>query len=160
MRLKDHVKYSIIPTAGFSFIDWFYALIFFVTAVFVYIYHVFEYFMKTRDLNIKRMFRFYESLLYEFREGYYLGISIFHTVEILLIVILAAFYTKIGQYILAGLLFHHCLDSVFLIKKRCLFKRSYSIIYYLYVSQYKRSEEFVDMQDKEREIFEGIVNKF
>lgn len=160
MKLKDHIKYSIIPTACISFIDWFYALVFFVIAVFIDIDHVFDYFMKTKDVNIKRMFRFYESLVLEFREGYYLGIAIFHTVEILLVVILAAFYTKMGQFMLAGLLFHQCLDAVFLIQKHCLFKRSYSIIHYLYVSQYKRSKEFVEMQDKEKRIIDDIIHKF
>ena len=159
MKLKEHIGYSLPIGAGIFF--WFdtAALYFMVGAVLLDVDHIFEYWSKTKDINIKRMFEFYDRIAVVFRNRYYLGLSVFHTMEFLIIAIWMSFHTNNGKFLLAGILFHHLLDFIHLQRIHCLSKRSYSLIYYFYVSNLKESNDFKKMCKKEKEIFENILNK-
>ena len=159
MKPKEHIKYSLLPVIVLSYINWVYGLLFFTGAVLIDSDHVLEYYGKTRDFHVGRMLEFYDHLMLEFYNRYYLGISIFHTIEFLFFATWLAFKTENAIYFLTGLIFHHILDFIYLQRINCLFKRSYSLIYYFYVSNLKENNDFKKMCKKEKEIYENILNK-
>ncbi len=157
MELKEHIKYSFPFAIILFYIYGVNSLYFIVTSILIDIDHMIEYLIKAKDLNIKRMFKFYRRLFEVFSGRYYLGIAVFHTIEFIFIVVIIAFYSKAGIFLLVGLLYHHLLDGIFLQRRRCFFTRSYSIVHYLYISRINPSREFLQMRLKEKEIIQNLM---
>lgn len=158
MKIRDHIKYSLLPTIILFYIYKTNALFFFVSTIFIDIDHFIEYVFKTGDFSVKRMFSFYEQIGDELGKSYYLGLSIFHTVEFMLLAAVLSFYADIGKFLLAGILYHNILDFVYLARKGLFFKRSYSIFYYMLIS-YRRSNQFQRMRTREKEIVSNLIKQ-
>ena len=158
MRLKKHIAYSLPVSAGlYLFWDTAGAIYFLTGAVLVDVDHVFEYWVKTKDLNPRRMLEFYERLAVVFQNQYYLGLSVLHTVEFMAIMVWWACYSGPARFILAGLLYHHLLDTIRLMHIKCLFKRSYSIFYYIFKTRIRPDDRFKEVIRREGQIFREII---
>lgn len=91
--------------------------------------HQIFYFVRTGKCDISGMFRYFRDVvdknLYNIP---YLGICIFHTVEFVLLVAVAAVFFPVLGYLLAGIAFHLALDIYALIRLKIPFIRAYSVI--------------------------------
>jgi hypothetical protein len=86
-----------------------------------------------KDYSIKRMFAYHSVLFnrYLHHPGF-LGLSVFHTAEFLLLFFLAAvvYDSTVMMVIFWGMLFHLVLDVLYLVKYGAVFKRAFSIVEY------------------------------
>lgn len=131
MSLIQHIKYSSIPSlilVPFTGVN---ALYFFLASILIDTDHYLGYIWSKRSFSIKGMFQYYDELFRYVKKNPYLGICVFHTAEFLTIFIFLSFYSSIAFYIFLGFIYHLILDTVFLYKERCLFKKANSIIEYI-----------------------------
>ena len=158
MRLTEHIAYSLPVSAGlYLFWDTAGAIYFLTGAVLVDVDHLFEYWVKTKDLNLRRMLEFYERLAVEFRNQYYLGLSVLHTIEFMAIMVWWAHYSGPARFILAGLLYHQLLDAIRLMHTKRLFKRSYFAFYDIFKTRIRPDDRFKEVSLREDQLFREII---
>lgn len=112
-----------------------YSAVFFASSVLIDADHYLDYLYRNgfKDFSIKRMFTFHEKLFPKTRENNFLGLSVGHTAEWLLLVY--------GTYVIThwawleaafwGMIFHLMFDLVYLYRGRRLTSRALSIIEYI-----------------------------
>lgn len=130
MFLIDHIKYSSIPSLILVPLVGIKVLYFFLASILIDLDHYPMSIIATKSFSIKRMFRYHQELFKYVKKNPYLGLCIFHTMEFLAIFIVLSFYSSIAFYILLGLIYHLVLDTIFLYKEGCLFKKANSILEY------------------------------
>ena len=135
MKVEYHVvaggvaSAALIPVLGVN------SAAFFAASVLIDADHYLDYVYRNNftDFSIKRMFAFHDFLYEKTRETPFVGLSIMHTVEFLLLVYAVAALTGLAaiEAILWGLLFHMVLDLIYLYRQGRLFKRALSIVEYV-----------------------------
>ncbi len=95
--------------------------------------HQIFYFIRTGRLDISGMFRYFREDVDEHLYSIpYLGVCIFHTIEFFLLVGLLSLFYPLFHYLLAGLVFHICLDIYDMVRLKVPFIRAYSLIEHLF----------------------------
>jgi len=135
MRLRDHVilgtvaAVSLYPLWGAPR-----SLLFLLAAVFIDVDHYIDYLWRTKgkDWRPSQMFRYYEKFNEHMYDSDNLGFSLFHTLEIFILLFLLAYYINYVFFItiIAGMLFHMVLDMLWLAYYRIFLVRPYSLIEY------------------------------
>ena len=135
MKVEYHVvaggvaSAALIPVLGVN------SAAFFAASVLIDFDHYLDYIYRNNftDFSVKRMFAFNEFLYEKTNETLFLGLSVMHTVEFLLLVYTVAALTGLAaiEAILWGLLFHMVLDLVYLYRQGALFRRALSIVEYV-----------------------------
>jgi len=135
MKLEYHLvaggvaSAALIPVLGVN------SAAFFASSVLIDFDHYLDYVYRNNftDFSVKRMFAFHEFLYEKTNETLFLGLSVMHTVEFLLLVYAVAALTGVAaiEAILWGLLFHMVLDLIYLYRQGRLFRRALSIVEYV-----------------------------
>ena len=88
------------------------ALIIFSAAVLIDVDHYFLYSYLRKDINPKNALLFYinEGKKYQNKKYQYSFLCIFHVFEVLLLLTILSFFSRIALLILIGIIFHICLD--------------------------------------------------
>lgn len=103
-------------------------LLFAVGSVLIDTDHYFLYVVRTGRFDIRGMFRYFEELQPIQHTIPYVGLCLFHTIDFLLLVgIAAALYPSLLP-LLAGLIYHFLLDLIDLRRKGVLFIRAYFLV--------------------------------
>ena len=129
MTLRAH---TIQATAGsvllipFLGVD---TIVFFFSMILIDIDHYFDYVFVCRRFDIKGMFKLHD-FIYKSKESVY-GFSLFHTVEVFLLVFLLGFWSYYFWIILSGFLVHFAFDLYALYMNNAIFGRAFSIIEYI-----------------------------
>lgn len=135
MKLKQHIIYGgvaslcLFPKFGFL------SGVFWAASVLIDVDHYIDYIYQNRFscLSIKQMFTYYDNMLdFKDRQGF-LGLSIFHTIEIITGVYLVSVWvgSDVIKAIFWGMVFHMMLDIIYLLKIKSLFARVFSLIEYI-----------------------------
>lgn len=103
---------------------------FFVASIMIDIDHFFSYYLKHRNFSVRGMFEYHKNLFANRKENPFLDLSIFHTLEFLILILTISCYSEIALFIFWGLIFHVLLDVVYLYKYDFLFGRAWSLIEY------------------------------
>ena len=112
----------------------YYSILFWLASFLVDADHYLDYVFRNgfRDFSIRNMFIYNERLQEFSRDNNFVGLSIMHTVEFILLVYVV--FMLSGwlwlKAILWGLLFHMALDVTYLASQRRLFERALSLIEY------------------------------
>ena len=129
MKLKQHIIYGgvvslcLFPKFGFL------SGVFWAATVLIDVDHYIDYIYRNRfsSLSIKKMF-IYCDIIFDWkdRQGF-LGLSIFHTIEIIMGVYLVSVWVNsdVIKAIFWGMVFHMILDIIYLLNRRSLFVRVY-----------------------------------
>tara|TARA_B100000315_G_C14472381_1_gene538984 strand:+ start:410 stop:904 length:495 start_codon:yes stop_codon:yes gene_type:complete len=135
MKLKHHIIYGgvaslfLIPKFGFL------SGVFWAATVLIDVDHYLDYIYRNRFscLSIKKMFA-YSDITFDWKDKQgFLGLSIFHTIEIIMGVYLVSVWVKsdVVKAVFWGIVFHMILDIIFLLKIKSLFSRVFSLIEYI-----------------------------
>ena len=95
--------------------------------------HYFEFTFVCRRFGIRDMFRYFDWI-WKDRQTVY-GLSIFHTVEIFLLLFILGFWSHYFWLILFGFSVHLMFDLYYLYVHNCFFNRAFSIIEYIIKSK-------------------------
>ncbi|MBI5787537.1 MAG: hypothetical protein HZA78_01590 [Candidatus Schekmanbacteria bacterium] len=129
MSIKHHAVQAAIFSALFApYLGWD-TIVIFLSMLFIDLDHYLDYIIVCRRFGIKSMFKFHDWL-WERRESIY-AISIFHTVEVFLLLFVLGFFKRGFWLILFGFLIHYLADLYFLYKNNSLSVRAFSIIEYM-----------------------------
>jgi hypothetical protein len=131
MLLRDHIKYSFVL---FLILVWFLkikALYIFIASILIDLDHYLDFAIKNQNLSLSKMFKYHEELFEFIKNNPYFGISLFHTVEFMALLIILSIFNPFFSYILFGTIFHLLLDSIYLYHHKCLSKRAFSIVQYI-----------------------------
>lgn len=134
MKLTHHIIYGgiaslcLFPKMGFL------CGVFWAASVLIDIDHYIDFLCRNRfaDFSLKKMFAYSGAIVkWNARPGL-LGLSIFHTVEAIVIIYLASLWlnSHIMKAIFWGMVFHMILDILFLLKIGALFCRAFSFFEY------------------------------
>lgn len=129
MTLKQHTIQASIGSIilwPFLGID---TIVFFLSMILIDVDHYFEFTFVCRRFGIRDMFRYFDWIWKDRLPVY--GLSIFHTVEIFLLLFIAGFWNYYFWLILFGFSAHLMFDLYYLYIHNCLFNRAFSIIEYL-----------------------------
>ena len=133
MTLRAHIIQSlVISVVLFPFlgVD---TVIFFVSAVLIDIDHYLDYVFICRRFSVRGMFRFHDFIAKNIKLVY--GLSIFHTVEVFLILFVFGFWNYRFWIVLCGFLVHFIFDCYNLYKRNYIFSRAFSIFEYILKSK-------------------------
>lgn len=131
MCLKDHIKYSSIPSLALLPFIGLEALYFFLGSILIDVDHYITYVTKFKSFSINGMFEFYDEIFSVRESRDYLGLTIFHTVEFLAFVCLLSFFFPWLWFVWLGMVFHWTLDLIYLYEPNIRSIRALSIIEYL-----------------------------
>ena len=133
MTLKQHLTATVlisVPLLTYS--SSLETAVFCAGSILIDVDHQIFYFVKTGRLDIPGMFRYFkENVDKHLYSIPYLGVCIFHTAEFFLAIALLSLFFPILKYLLAGLIFHICLDIYELTRLKVPFIRAYSLIEHL-----------------------------
>lgn len=135
MKLTHHIIYGgiaslcLFPKFGFL------SGIFWAASVLIDIDHYIDFLCRNKfaDFSLKKMFAYSGVILkWNARPGL-LGLSIFHTVEVIGSIYLASLclHSNIINAVFWGMVFHMVLDILFLLKMGALFCRAFSFLEYV-----------------------------
>ena len=135
MQVKYHAalggiaSLALVPVFGVN------SSVFFASTVLIDSDHYLDYIWRNRftDFSVKRMFAYHRILLPMTKELNFLGLSIMHTVEFMLLMCAVAAFTS-SPFVLAilgGILLHMALDLSYLCRRGMLFSRALSIFEYV-----------------------------
>ena len=133
MSLGSHLKYTAVASSAMLiFCDLQQILWFAIGSILIDADHYIFYAVKCKKFDIKGMFVYYDMLMREKDRITYLGVLVFHTIEFFIVVGILSLYIPLMVYLLAGLIFHFILDTIFLYRIKCISLRAYSLIQALY----------------------------
>lgn len=133
MSLGSHLKYTAVASSAMLvFWDLQQILWFAIGSILIDVDHYIFYVFKCKKFDIKGMFAYYNMLMREKDRITYLGVLVFHTIEFFIVVGILSLYIPLMVYLLAGLIFHFILDTIFLYRIKCIPLRAYSLIQALY----------------------------
>lgn len=142
MCLKDHIKYSSVPSLALYPLVGIGALYFFLGSILIDLDHCIEYASKFERFSVGGMFAFYNGLKEPMR---YLGLSLFHTLEFLILVLILSFFFSWLWFVWLGMIFHWALDMVTLYNPNASCCRALSIIEYIIrIKHYRDSNREVE----------------
>lgn len=145
MSLKNHIKYSIIPSLALIPFVGIGALYFFLGSILIDLDHCIDYVIKFRCFSVRGMFAFYEGLFSVKEPMRYLGLSLFHTLEFIIFVLILSFFFPWLSFVWLGMVFHWILDVVSLYNPNANCRRVFSIIEYMIkIKHYKNSNREVE----------------
>jgi hypothetical protein len=135
MKLKYHIIYGgvtslcLFPKFGFL------SVFFWASSVLIDVDHYIDFICRSRftSFSIKQMFTYYDIMSdWKDRQGW-LGLNIFHTIEIIIGIYLISVWTNsdVIKAIFWGMVLHMILDIIYLLKIRGLFLRAFSLIEYV-----------------------------
>jgi hypothetical protein len=135
MRAEYHAAIGGAASAGLAPVLGIHSLVLFAASVLIDFDHYLDYVWRNRlsDLSVRGMFRFNTALDRRSKGRRTVQLSVFHTVECLLIVGAVAVLTEWPAVwaLLWGFLLHLALDIADLARNRTLFVRAYSLIEYI-----------------------------
>lgn len=129
MTLKEHTIQASIGSIILAPVFGFKVIIFFLSMILIDVDHYFDYMIVCKRFDIRGMFK-YHRFLWSNKESVY-GISIFHTIEIFLILFLLGFWSHYFWMVLLGFFVHLMFDLYYLYKYATITNRAVSIIEYL-----------------------------
>ena len=131
MRAEYHAAIGGIASGGLAPVLGVNSLVFFAASVLIDFDHYLDYVYRNRlsDFSVRRMFRFVAALDKRAKESPTVLLSVFHTIEFLLLVYAVAVLVGAPSMwaLLWGMLFHIALDVVDLLRNRTPFVRAYSL---------------------------------
>ena len=135
MKLTQHIIYGGIASLCLFPIIGFLSGIFWAASVLIDVDHYIDFLCRNRfaDFSLKKMFAYSGAILkWNARPGL-LGLSIFHTAEVIGSVYLVSLWlnSNIVKAIFWGMVFHMVLDVLFLLKMGALFCRAFSFLEYV-----------------------------
>lgn len=136
MRLTSHLIIGGVAAAAIApFWGIPNSLLFWFSAVMIDTDHYLDFLYRTKgkDWRPARMFRYYDEMTkHQKEEPNFLAFSLFHTIEIFLLIYLCALYINFNFFmvVLSGMFFHMILDMSKLKYEGVFFIRAYSIIEY------------------------------
>ncbi|MDA8106298.1 MAG: hypothetical protein M0Z71_13080 [Nitrospiraceae bacterium] len=129
MKLSSHIAQGIcLGPVAYYLTDLRTALVFSASVVLIDIDHYFHYIYRKKNLSISGMFAFYDEV-WERRESVF-GISVFHTVEVILLLVAAGQWYPMLRVVVAGFLVHMLFDFLHLLWYKAPFVRALSITEY------------------------------
>lgn len=129
MTLKQHTIQASIGSAilaPFLGVD---TIVFFLSMILIDVDHYFDFVIVCKRFGIRDMFRFH-NLVWQKKEKVY-GLSLFHTVEIFLLLFILGFWSHYFWLILFGFSVHLIFDLYYLYTHNSLLNRAFSIIEYI-----------------------------
>lgn len=155
MSPKVHVVQGLLSGAVLYPIIGENAIVFGLAAILIDVDHVFEYVVDTRDFSLKGCSAYYIVLLKNVDKGF-LGLSVFHTVEMYLILLLFTNWFPVLFYVLMGFLFHHFFDMLSLVRQGIPFARAFSVVEY-FVRRKRHLTSIRQILSLENVDVEGII---
>lgn len=129
MTLTQHLAVTGVAAAALSpFLNGEEILFFATGSVLIDVDHYLLYVQRTRRLDIRGMFRYFDELLPIQKTIPYVGLCLFHTVDFFLLVGILALFHQFLIPLLAGLLFHFAFDLAYLHRKGVPFIRPYFLV--------------------------------
>lgn len=123
------VSAALIPVLGVN------SAAFFASSVLIDFDHYLDYIYRNKftDFSVKRMFAYADHLDAKMPGQHFVGLSVMHTVEFLLLVFAISALTNLAsiEAILWGLLFHLGLDLIYVYRRGIFFHRALSIVEYI-----------------------------
>lgn len=129
MTVKQHAIQASVGSvilAPFFGID---TIVFFLSVILIDVDHYFDFAIICKRFGIRDMFK-YHKLVWHERQTVY-GLSLFHTVEIFLLLFIFGFWSHYFWIVLLGFTVHFMSDIYHLYNHDILFNRAFSIIEYL-----------------------------
>ncbi|MBI5970587.1 MAG: hypothetical protein HY884_05485 [Deltaproteobacteria bacterium] len=114
---------ALYPFIGFN------ALIFGAAVVAIDLDHFIEYWLDTKSVSIRGLFKYHDTLLNNLDN--FLGLNVFHTLECYAVLYVAGLYLDEANLVLMGFLFHHLLDQLQLSYMGRPYARAFSVAEYL-----------------------------
>lgn len=117
MLLKTHIIIGVFFSVVLYFIlqmTIIQTIIVFLSSVLIDFDHYIWYVMKKKDYNIKRCYTFFKKVV---KEKHKPMKHIFHTLEVLFVIVFFGIYFHILLLVAIGMLFHSLLDLINLVKK-------------------------------------------
>ncbi len=134
MTARDHIllgsaaSLALYPFIGLK------SILFWIASIGIDFDHYLDYIYHNgfKDFSLKKMFDYHRILQGMWGRPDFLNLSVLHTIEFLLPMILLALWMEWVwlQVIFFGFVFHIILDMIFLYKHKIFFLRSYSVIEY------------------------------
>ena len=90
--------------------------------------HYLVYVMRRRNMSIRGMFRYFDEFKTVEKSVPYFGLCLFHTVDVLFLVGILAWFFPLLRPVVAGMLFHQLLDIIDLTRKGIPFIRAFSLV--------------------------------
>lgn len=149
MRLRDHIKYSSISSLALFPLVGVGAFYFFLGSILIDLDHCIEYAVKFRSFSVRGMFVFYESLAFVREPMRYLGLSLFHTLEFLIFVLILSLFFSWLWFVWFGMVFHWILDVISLYNPGASGVRALSLIEYIVrIKHYINANREVEAQHR------------
>ena len=135
MKLQSHILAGAVGTAVlYPILGPGKSLLFFTASVLIDTDHYIEYLwrIKFKDRSPKRMFRYFDNVTIHKKDKDNLGFSLFHTIEIFLVVYFIGihFFPSLFVPIFLGMLYHMVFDILWLTYHKVPTVRAFSIIEY------------------------------
>lgn len=131
MRLREHAAQAVVTCAVASqFLGLAENAVLFSSIIFIDVDHYFDFALVCRRYGIRDMFKFHDWLWKNHRNLIY-GISVFHTVEVFVLLFFFGFISRYSWVVLAGFLMHMSFDMLFLYYHGIFYNRAFSIIEYV-----------------------------
>jgi hypothetical protein len=129
MKLSSHVAQGIcLGPVAYYLTDLRTALIFSASVVLIDIDHYLHYVYRKKNLSVSGMFAFYDEIWD--RRGEMFGIAVFHTAEVILLLLATGFRYHALRTVAAGFLVHMLFDFLHLLRHGVPFVRAFSLIEY------------------------------
>ena len=128
--LKVHTVQSLATSAALYPVMGENVIPFGLAVIFIDIDHVIEYVRDTKSWDLRGIFA-YAKIIENNLDKKFLFIAPFHTLEFLLLILLLALWHPVIMYVFAGMVYHLCVDILYLRKFGYRFARAYSLIEYI-----------------------------
>jgi len=130
MKLTSHIiQGAILSPAIYYLTDFKTSIIFTTSFILIDIDHYIHYIYRCRSFSVKGMFDFHDEIWTK-KKGNIFGLSIFHTIEFLILLFILGFWHSEFWIIGAGFFTHLLFDIVYLFRHNVLFSRAFSYIEY------------------------------
>lgn len=135
MKLKQHIIYGGVASLCLVPIFGFLSGVFWAATVLIDVDHYIDFICRNRftSFSIKKMLAYCDIIFDRKDRQEFLGLSIFHTIEIIVGVYLISVWVNsdVIKAIFWGMVFHMILDIIYLLKIKCLFARVFSLVEYV-----------------------------
>ncbi len=156
MRPRDHLVQSVVSTLALYPVVGTNALPFGLAVILIDLDHFITYLADTGDCTFRGLFVYYDIIIKNMDKDYY-GLYLFHTVEFYCIGLLLGRWVPQCNYVIAGCLFHHVLDTVVAVRGGNPFVKAFSIIEY-FVRRRRHCTSIKEVLGRDRVNADGIEN--
>lgn len=138
MKLKSHILQGVVLSPIVYYLtDIKSAVIFLLSFIFIDIDHYFLYIYRFRKFIAKGMFKYFDEVSENYREGM-CEICVFHTVEVFLLLFISGYWRKEFWVVLIGFFTHQIFDIYYLFKRKALYIRAFSFVEYFIRKRYSK----------------------